>query len=79
MHFETVPNRHSPRAVLLREGYREGGKIEWFLDTLLFLSVFHTDSYSPQSRSMHSRSFAKAITSAYFACRSNRLAWWGCS
>ena len=27
MYIETVPNRHSPPAVLLREGYREGGKI----------------------------------------------------
>jgi len=27
MYIETVPNRNSPPAVLLREGYREGGKI----------------------------------------------------
>ena len=27
MYIETVPNRRSPPAVLLREGYREGGKI----------------------------------------------------
>jgi transposase len=27
MYIETVPNRHSPPAILLREGYREGGKI----------------------------------------------------
>ena len=27
MYIETVPNRNSPAAVLLREGYREGGKI----------------------------------------------------
>ena len=27
MYIETVPNRNSPPAVLLREGYREGGKV----------------------------------------------------
>ena len=27
MYIETVPNRNSPPAILLREGYREGGKI----------------------------------------------------
>jgi hypothetical protein len=27
VYIETVPNRNSPPAVLLREGYREGGKI----------------------------------------------------
>ena len=27
MYIETVPNRHSPPAILLREGYREGGKV----------------------------------------------------
>ena len=27
MYIETIPNRNSPPAVLLREGYREGGKI----------------------------------------------------
>jgi hypothetical protein len=27
VYIETVPNRHSPPAVLLREGYREGGKV----------------------------------------------------
>src|SRR3974377_1595158 len=28
MYIETVPNRNSPPAVLLRESYREGGKIK---------------------------------------------------
>jgi hypothetical protein len=27
MYIETVPNRNSPPAILLREGYREGGKV----------------------------------------------------
>lgn len=27
MYIETIPNRNSPPAILLREGYREGGKI----------------------------------------------------
>jgi hypothetical protein len=27
MYIETVPNRNSPPAILLRESYREGGKI----------------------------------------------------
>src|SRR5260370_6135888 len=27
MYIETVPNRTSPPAILLREGYREGGKV----------------------------------------------------
>ena len=28
MYIETVPNRNSPRAILLREGWREGGKVK---------------------------------------------------
>ena len=27
MYIETIPNRNSPPAVLLREGYRENGKV----------------------------------------------------
>src|SRR5262245_12426386 len=27
MYIETIPNRSSPPAILLREGYREGGKV----------------------------------------------------
>ena len=27
MYIETVPNRNSPPAILLREGWREGGKV----------------------------------------------------
>jgi hypothetical protein len=27
MYIESVPNRHSPPAILLRESYREGGKV----------------------------------------------------
>src|SRR3954469_21678131 len=27
MYIEAVPNRHSPPAILLRESYREGGKV----------------------------------------------------
>ncbi len=36
MYIETVPNRNSPPAVLLRESYRDGGKIK--KRTLLNLS-----------------------------------------
>jgi hypothetical protein len=36
MYVETVPNRNSPPAVLLRESYREGGKVK--KRTLLNLS-----------------------------------------
>ena len=28
MYIETVPNRNSPPAILLREGYREDGKVK---------------------------------------------------
>ena len=28
MYIETVPNRNSPPAILLRESYRDGGKIK---------------------------------------------------
>ena len=28
MYIATVPNRRSPPAILLREGYREGGKVK---------------------------------------------------
>jgi hypothetical protein len=28
MYIETVPNRNSPPAILLREGWREGSKIQ---------------------------------------------------
>ena len=28
MYIATVPNRSSPPALLLREGYREGGKVK---------------------------------------------------
>ncbi|MCC7327969.1 MAG: IS1634 family transposase, partial [Burkholderiales bacterium] len=28
MYIESVPNRHSPPAILLREGYREEGKVK---------------------------------------------------
>ncbi len=27
VYIEAVPNRHSPPAILLRESYREGGKV----------------------------------------------------
>ena len=27
MYIESVPNRNSPPAILLRESYREGGKV----------------------------------------------------
>jgi len=27
MYIEAVPNRHSPPAILLRESYREAGKV----------------------------------------------------
>ena len=27
MYIETVPNRNSPPTILLRESYREGGKV----------------------------------------------------
>ena len=27
MYIESVPNRHSPPAILLRESYREAGKV----------------------------------------------------
>jgi len=36
MYIEAVPNRHSPPAILLRESYRQGGKIK--KRTLLNLS-----------------------------------------
>jgi len=36
MHIESVPNRNSPPAILLRESYREGGKVK--KRTLLNLS-----------------------------------------
>src|SRR5271166_803928 len=36
MYVETVPNRNSPPAILLRESYREGGKVK--KRTLLNLS-----------------------------------------
>ena len=36
MYIETVPNRNSPPAILLRESYREGGKVK--KRTLLNLS-----------------------------------------
>ena len=38
MYIETVPNRNSPPAVLLRESYRDGGKIK--KRTLLNLSAW---------------------------------------
>src|SRR5262250_2852987 len=28
MYIESVPNRHSPPAILLRESYREGGRVK---------------------------------------------------
>ena len=28
MYIATIPNRNSPPAILLREGYREGGKVK---------------------------------------------------
>jgi hypothetical protein len=28
MYIETVPNRNSPPAILLRESYRDGGKVK---------------------------------------------------
>ncbi len=28
MYIETVPNRNSPPCILLRESYREGGKVK---------------------------------------------------
>jgi len=36
MYIESVPNRHSPPAILLRESYREGGRVK--KRTLLNLS-----------------------------------------
>jgi hypothetical protein len=41
MYIEAVPNRHSPPAILLRESYREGGKIK--KRTLLNLSDWPAD------------------------------------
>jgi hypothetical protein len=41
MYIEAVPNRHSPPAILLRESYREGGKIK--KRTLLNLSNWPAD------------------------------------
>jgi hypothetical protein len=41
MYIEAVPNRHSPPAILLRESYREGGKIR--KRTLLNLSDWPAD------------------------------------
>jgi hypothetical protein len=41
MYIESVPNRNSPPAVLLRESYREGGKVK--KRTLLNLSNWPTD------------------------------------
>ena len=38
MYIETVPNRGSPPAILLRESYREGGKVK--KRTLLNLTNF---------------------------------------
>ena len=42
MYIESVPNRNSPPAVLLRESYREGGKVK--KRTLLNLSDWPADS-----------------------------------
>ena len=36
MYIESVPNRASPPAILLRESYRDGGKVK--KSTLLYLS-----------------------------------------
>jgi hypothetical protein len=41
MYIEAVPNRHSPPAILLRESYRQGGKIK--KRTLLNLSDWPAD------------------------------------
>jgi len=41
MYIETVPNRNSPPAILLRESYREGGKVK--KRTLLNLTDFPTN------------------------------------
>jgi hypothetical protein len=41
MYIEAVPNRHSPPAILLRESYREGGKVK--KRTLLNLSDWPAD------------------------------------
>ena len=41
MYIETVPNRNSPPAILLRESYREGGKVK--KRTLLNLTDFPTE------------------------------------
>jgi hypothetical protein len=41
MYIETVPNRNSPPAVLLRETYREDGKVK--KRTLLKLSKWSTE------------------------------------
>ena len=43
MYIESVPNRDSPTAILLRESYREGGKVK--KRTLLNLS-----DWPPESR-----------------------------
>src|SRR5215470_17718671 len=41
MYIESVPNRHSPPAILLRESYREGGRVK--KRTLLNLSDWPAD------------------------------------
>ena len=41
MYIEAVPNRHSPPAILLRESYREGGRVK--KRTLLNLSDWPAD------------------------------------
>ena len=41
MYIDTVPNRSSPPAILLRESYREGGKVR--KRTLLNLSDWPAD------------------------------------
>jgi len=37
MYIETVPNRNSPPAILLRESYREGDKIVTAVGLTLFV------------------------------------------
>ena len=41
MYIESVPNRHSPPAILLRESYRVGGRVK--KRTLLNLSDWPAD------------------------------------
>jgi hypothetical protein len=50
MYIHTVPNRSSPPAILLREGYREGGKVK--NRTLANLSMLPPDAVKVLRRSL---------------------------